>query len=163
MKLEIERKFLVPGTPWTGSDRYVEIEQGYLSMSPRAVVRVRYETVHSPDGTVVVPTGRICIKNSSHGLVREEYEYEIPHCDAARMIYAMSQHRIIKRRYFIQHGTMTWHVDQFLDDNQPLVLAEIELEHPDQLVDLPEWIGPEVTGDQRYSNLNLAISPWIAQ
>ena len=38
---------------------------------------------------------------------------------------------------------------------QGVVIAEIELGHEDQLVELPDWIGKEVTGDRRYRKVNL--------
>lgn len=159
MKLEIERKFLVVGRPWQEGTPFKDMEQGYLNLSPSSTVRVRYESSIGTDG-MIRPTGLICVKGSSTGPTREEYEYEIPHSDAARMIYAMASHRISKRRYFINHGGAEWHVDQFLDDNAPLVLAEIELESEDQVIELPPWVGQEVTSDHRYSNANLAVSPW---
>jgi CYTH domain-containing protein len=35
------------------------------------------------------------------------------------------------------------------------VLAEVELQHADQKLDLPGWIGKEVTGDPRYRKINM--------
>ncbi|WP_281400185.1 hypothetical protein [Microvirga zambiensis] len=40
-------------------------------------------------------------------------------------------------------------MDEFAGDNEELILAEVELEHPDQSVDLPSWVSEEVTHDQR--------------
>ena len=37
-----------------------------------------------------------------------------------------------------------------------LVLAEIELKSAAQKIELPNWIGKEVTGDKRYYNSHLA-------
>jgi CYTH domain-containing protein len=36
-----------------------------------------------------------------------------------------------------------------------VVLAEVELQHADQKLDLPGWIGKEVTGDPRYRKINM--------
>ncbi|MEC7659009.1 MAG: adenylate cyclase, partial [Bacteroidota bacterium] len=37
-----------------------------------------------------------------------------------------------------------------------LIIAEIELQSPEEKVALPPWIGKEVTGDSRYYNSSLA-------
>jgi hypothetical protein len=43
--------------------------------------------------------------------------------------------------------------------NAGLVLAEIELQHPDEQFALPGWVGREVTHDRRYGNSALSIAP----
>jgi CYTH domain-containing protein len=55
---------------------------------------------------------------------------------------------------------MVWHVDEFAGENAGLVLAEVELSHPGQAVVLPDWVGEEVTSDERYRNSRLADVPW---
>lgn len=147
---------MVIGKPWNDDTPYADIEQGYLALGP-VTIRVRYQTEH--DKGLPRPSGFLTIKGQGT-MVREEYEYPIPHIDAARMIYGMSGNRISKRRYMIEHQGHLWHVDRFLDDNSPLVLAEIELTAPDQEFARPEWIGEEVTNDARFANANLSISPW---
>ncbi len=67
---------------------------------------------------------------------------------------------IEKRRYVIDHGGATWEIDEFFGENQGLVLAEVELEAEDQTVELPRWVGEEVTGDPRYFNANLIARPF---
>jgi CYTH domain-containing protein len=39
-------------------------------------------------------------------------------------------------------------------------MAEIELEQEDQVITIPDWIGEEVTGDERYYNSNLQKFPY---
>ncbi len=53
-----------------------------------------------------------------------------------------------------------WEIDEFLGDNQGLVLAEIELTVEEQTIRLPDWIATEVTGDVRYYNSNLVNHPF---
>jgi len=48
----------------------------------------------------------------------------------------------------------------FDGENQGLVVAEVELSRPDQEVDLPAWVGQEVTGDSRYYNARLVEEPY---
>lgn len=51
-------------------------------------------------------------------------------------------------------------VDEFYGDNEGLVMAEIELEKPDEPFDRPAWLGEEVTGDRRYYNSHLLQHPF---
>lgn len=51
-----------------------------------------------------------------------------------------------------------WEVDFFLEENEGLVLAEIELNSIDEEFEKPEWILQEVTGDKRYYNNNITNS-----
>jgi adenylate cyclase len=57
-------------------------------------------------------------------------------------------------------GDLTWEVDVFSGENLGLVTAEIELRHEQQHVDLPPWIGLEVTGRPHYYNGFLAQRPF---
>ncbi len=67
------------------------------------------------------------------------------------------EHIIRKKRYFVPGGnSLTWPVDYFEGRNSGLVIAEIELERPDQQFALPPWIGPEITFDSRHGNSRLA-------
>ena len=60
-----------------------------------------------------------------------------------------------KVRHRIDVAARTWEVDVFGGANVGLVLAEIELEAEDAPVELPPWVGIEVTDDPRYYNANL--------
>ncbi|MNW22341.1 hypothetical protein D3C71_2237610 [compost metagenome] len=51
-------------------------------------------------------------------------------------------------------------MDEFLGDNAGLVVAEVELDSADQAIDLPDWVGNEVTDDARYYNVALANHPY---
>ena len=55
---------------------------------------------------------------------------------------------------------MKWEVDEFFGENSGLVLAEIELEDPDQRFILPPWVGAEVSLDPRYYNASLVKNPY---
>jgi CYTH domain-containing protein len=67
---------------------------------------------------------------------------------------------IEKTRRKIQYTGLVWEVDEFFGDNEGLIVAEVELTSEDQAVELPEWIGAEVTTDARYYNSNLSIKPF---
>ena len=41
-----------------------------------------------------------------------------------------------------------------------LVLIEVELSREDQVLDKPDWVGQEVSGEARYSNSMLSRHPY---
>ncbi|KKB84044.1 adenylate cyclase [Devosia limi DSM 17137] len=150
MAQEIERKFLVSSDGWRASVRSSsQVRQGYLSSNAKATVRVR-----SYDDQRAVLT----LKGRASGLVRAEYEYAIPVEDARELLEMAQPHVLEKRRYLVEHDGMTWEVDVFEGRHQGLVLAEIELERADQAVKLPDWVGEEVSEDERYFNATLSRS-----
>lgn len=151
MGSEIERKFLVRDDGWRAGASGVELRQGYLSSDKERTVRVR----------TVGERGWITVKGLTRGIRRQEFEYEIPVIDAREMLDALCERPLIEKvRYRIPHAGLTWEVDEFLGDNQGLVLAEVELADESVYVELPPWAGEEVSNDPRYFNSSLAKSPW---
>lgn len=151
MASEIERKFLVKDDRWRSLGTGTLYRQGYISTQAKITVRVR----------VVGNQGYLTIKGPSLGQVRTEFEYPIPLEDAQEMLDTMCDRPLIEKiRYKIQQGDLTWEVDEFISENQGLIVAEVELNHENQSVDLPAWIGEEVSHDPRYFNLNLAKNPY---
>ena len=150
MAEEIERKFLLRNDAWRkGPGR--NFRQGYLSTSTGCTVRVR----------AAGQRAWLTVKGETHGATRVEFEYAIPVAYAEHMLDKLClRPLIVKRRYEIEYGGLTWEVDEFFGDNAGLVLAEVELEREDQSLDLPPWIGKEVTGDPRYYNANLVKYPY---
>ena len=47
-------------------------------------------------------------------------------------------------------------------ERRPHIIAEVEPSHPEQSVVLPDWIGEEVTSDERYRNSHRADAPRAA-
>lgn len=148
MPVEIERKFLVTNDEWRGTEPGQRYRQGYLCRNG-VTVRVRCSASR----------GFLTIKDGSKGPVRSEFEYEIPLNEAEELLKLCHHPLIEKVRHEISHAGMVWHVDEFAGENAGLVLAEIELCHPDQTVMLPAWVGKEVTSDERYRNSRLADAP----
>lgn len=148
MAEEIERKFLVTSDEWKSVMTSSKLlRQGYLSSNAKATVRVR-----TRDDTEAMVT----IKGASRGMSRAEYEYEIPIEDAREMLLMAAPHVLEKRRYIVPFGGLTWEVDIFEGRHAGLVMAEVELESEDQAVELPDWVGIEVTDDDRYYNASLS-------
>lgn len=150
MGKEIERKFLVTGDRWR-SDEAKLLRQGYLSTDKHRTVRVR----------VSGESAYLTIKGLTHGATRREFEYPIPVNDANEMLDKLCQPPLIeKRRYVVRRDGLTWEIDEFLGENEGLVVAEVELQDEDQAFGRPEWLGEEVTEDPRYYNANLVQKPY---
>jgi CYTH domain-containing protein len=151
MAQEIERKFLVVGNSWKTLASGVRYRQGYLSSAKERVVRVRIA------GAVAFLT----IKGVTEGISRAEFEYPIPIADAELMLDTMCERPLIsKTRYRVPAGGLTWEIDEFHDENEGLVLAELELPDATTPFDRPEWVGEEVSADPRYFNANLVRQPF---
>ena len=150
MTKEIERKFLVDKTKWQPVSKGILLTQGYLSANEYTTIRVRTQA----------DMGFLTIKGKTQGFSRDEYEYAIPLQDAKEML-AMCPDGVIKKfRYTEEHNSMIWEIDVFLDKNEGLMMAEIELSSEEQEIILPHWIEKEVTGDVRYYNSYLANTPF---
>ncbi|MGQ0600458.1 MAG: CYTH domain-containing protein [Anaerolineales bacterium] len=151
MGTEIERKFIVVGEGWRAGATGVRYRQGYLSTETGATVRVR----------LAGDEAFLTIKGARVGLGRPEFEYPLPRADAEYMLDQLCRKPLIEKdRYRVQHGGLVWEVDEFLAENEGLLVAEVELESEDQPVALPEWVGPEVSTDVRYTNAYLVSHPY---
>jgi CYTH domain-containing protein len=151
MAKEIERKFLVTGTDYRSGQRTL-FKQGYLSIDPAHTIRVRISDKKA----------FLTIKGMTKGVERMEYEYQIPVTDAEEMLENLCKQTIIEKyRYVLPAGNgLKWEVDEFLGANAGLVVAEIELRHSDEQVSLPQWLGREVSGEERFYNSNLSQHPF---
>jgi adenylate cyclase len=66
---------------------------------------------------------------------------------------------IEKVRYKIKVDNLIWEVDEFLGENEGLIIAEVELEKETQKIELPNWIEREVN-EQKYFNSYLVKHPY---
>ncbi|MFD1746875.1 CYTH domain-containing protein [Rhizobium helianthi] len=148
MAKEIERKFLVRSQDWR--DKAISeasLIQAYIAVDENRNVRVRVK-----DGTKAFLT----IKIGHSALVRDEFEYEIPVSDAEELGRAAIGIIIEKKRYRVPHDGKIIEVDVYEGFYSGLVVAEVELSSEDDAFNPPPWLGEEVTGDRRYSNMILA-------
>jgi adenylate cyclase len=151
MATEIERKFLLAGSGWKTAAAGVLYRQGYLATSIDRTVRVR----------TAADKGFITVKGRSSGISRTEFEYEIPFSDAQEMLDTLCLKPLVEKlRYKVMFAGHEWEIDEFLGDNEGLVIAEVELNSIDEKVQLPEWAGKEVSDDPRYFNSNLIARPY---
>jgi CYTH domain-containing protein len=154
MALEIERKFLVRKDLWYAlrKSSRTDIKQGYLSTDPEKIIRIR----------ITDTSGFLTIKGAIKNRSRAEFEFPIPLEDALEILDQFTSSRIEKTRYKIEYEGKTWEVDEFFGDNEGLIIAEIELNSPDEPFEKPSWVGPEVTDDPRYYNAYLIEHPFLS-
>jgi adenylate cyclase len=149
MAVEIERRFLVEDQGW---GRFAQashrLRQAYISVTAEASVRIRIA-----DDQIASLT----IKSGKAGIERAEFEYPIPVDDAEALMALRMGHVIQKRRHIVMVNEARWEVDVFTGDLDGLVIAEIEFQNKHQHVELPDWLGKEITDDGRYSNAALSI------
>jgi len=151
--IEIERKYLVTSLVFKeGAFAQNDIAQGYLSSNPERTVRIRIKG----------EKGYITIKGISNksGASRLEWEKEIPVDEAKSLLKLCEKGTIKKTRYEVKSGNHIIEIDEFHGDNEGLIMAEIELENENDSIEKPEWLGTEVTGDQRYYNSYLSLNPF---
>jgi adenylate cyclase len=152
MGFEIERWFLVRRNDWRQlAAKSTDIRQAYLALGDKVSVRVRIS-----DNC----TATLAVKSRPAKLSRLELEYAIPTFEAEALIALREGSIVEKKRYQLPYGDLTWEVDEFSGENLGLVMAEIELRHEHQHIDLPPWIGLEVTGRPHYYNGFLAQRPF---
>ena len=150
--VEIERKFLVQGSPWVDWGAGVPYQQGYLSRGAHSTTRVR----------IAGDQGVLTIKGKTIGISRLEFEYEVPLAHAQSLLALCEGDIISKRRWRVTYEGHVWELDVFEGANEGLVVAEIELATEEETFARPAWLGEEVSDDPRYTNGALSRRPWSA-
>lgn len=152
---ETERKFLVLTNDFI-TEAYSEkrITQGYLSSHPERTVRVR---VKGDKGYLTIKG-----KSNASGTTRMEWETEIPVAEAQQLLALCEKGTIDKTRYEVKSASHVVEVDIFHGENEGLIMAEIELEDENEAFEKPEWLGQEVTGDERFYNAYLSHNPYTS-
>lgn len=139
--IERERKFALKWMPSVSLK--IEIKQAYILFEGNKHLRVRiiddqtafltFKTIHTAD-------------------YRIEYEYNIPIDDAIEL-YHSANLKLMKTRY--QTDFMGNHVDI---DIYPCGLSVVEIEFEDELKEIPDYCGEELTGNSKYSNISIALT-----
>ena len=81
--------------------------------------------------------------------------------DANALIHDFCEGPVVEKyRNIVMNGADRWEIDEFLGDNQGLVLAELELASEDSVFEHPAWLGEEVTGQPGYYNSFLERNPY---
>ena len=180
--LEIERRFLVDGRlqqPWRNQAQSIHnIEQYYLQasnlnldeegnlcLSDVIMVRPSQEEIEvfesEPDW---IPRIRIkdgvsifTVKGPRKGMSGLELEWVVEDAASASVLQWGPFPNIKKTRYcVIGNDGLMWEIDEFEGGLAGLILAEVELSSEEQVVEIPTWVGIELTGLRNWSNAALA-------
>jgi CYTH domain-containing protein len=128
------------------------IVQGYLNSNPERTVRVR---IKGGKGFLTIKG----IGNES-GMTRFEWEKEITVSEAEALLLLCEKGTIDKIRYNVIFENHLFEVDVFQGENEGLIVAEIELQSENETFSKPNWLGNEVTSDERYYNSFLSNRPF---
>ncbi|MDR1201761.1 MAG: CYTH domain-containing protein [Tannerellaceae bacterium] len=152
MAIETERKFTVTGNFGKDIKSSKRITQGYICADQGRTVRVR----------IAGDDAFLTIKGPSDERFWSRYEFEqqIPLADGEELMKLCISGIIDKVRHYVPVGNHVWEVDIFHGDNEGLIIAEIELESEHETVEIPSWVGIEVTTDKRYYNSMLSKTPY---
>lgn len=151
--IEIERKFLVTSEAFK-NEAFAKnkIAQGYLNSKPERTVRIR---IKGEKGFLTIKG-----KGNESGMSRFEWEKEIPVEEAEQLLLICENGVIDKTRYEVKVGNHIFEIDEFYGNNQGLIMAEIELNSENEDFEKPNWLGIEVTNDERYYNAYLSLIPY---
>jgi CYTH domain-containing protein len=150
MNQEIERKYLVNGESYKQmAVAHHHICQGYISREKTGTVRVRI----ADDKAYLTIKGKPAVGH----FARYEWEKEIDVAEAQELMKLCQGSIIDKTRWIVlaKEDGLKWEVDEFHGKHEGLVVAEIELDSEEQVVELPVFVGKEVTDDPGYYNANM--------
>lgn len=150
MGTEIERKFVLRSAPdWLAEAPSESISQGYLAIGDDTEVRIR----------LIGGQPKLTVKTGT-GLEREETEIDLEHEQYEALWPLTKGRRIEKVRYRRDESGATIEIDVYSGAHQGLIVAEVEFASiaASDAFEPPEWLGEEVTGDERWANRSLALS-----
>tara|TARA_B110000008_G_C16486023_1_gene370147 strand:+ start:17 stop:502 length:486 start_codon:yes stop_codon:yes gene_type:complete len=151
LAIEIEKKFLIKNIPFNQIQYSHKITQGYIVSDQYKVIRVRKKNNEY----------FITIKGNKIGISRFEFEYKIPKGDANDLFQNFCKIGVIRKtRHYVHYKNHIWEIDEFHNENEGLIIAEIELNSEDEKFHIPDWIFKEVTGEAKYYNMNLIKHPY---
>lgn len=157
MGKEIERKFLLAkgaSIPIPNVHQKLKIRQGYICVTKDKQVRVRLTKQFGHE------FGSICVKSTGK-IIRDEFEFDISDkLKEAKELFNKCKWKIEKNRLtFDSHSKPKVHydIDSFPNEMQ---WVEVEFKSTKDMKkwdkNKPSWIGKEITGVSKYSNISLA-------
>lgn len=148
MAIEIERKFLLANDAWKREVMKSEhMRDGLIARFGEGKVRIRLT-----DGSA-----SLTIKGPREGISRLEFEYAIARGDAEQILrtLCLADPVLEKIRHTVPFGGLDWTIDVYMGSLAGVAFAEVELTHPDQNLQLPPWVGAEVTHDLQFRKSTL--------
>ena len=150
MNLEIERRFLINESNFILPKVKKSIKQGYLFSDSNQALRVR----------MIEKQYFLTYKYKKTSINKYEFEYSISKEDGEKLLSLSEHHIIIKERYYRKIDEHLWEIDIFHGENEGLIIAEVELKDEKEQINIPNWIGDEISDDERYFNFNLSKKPY---
>ena len=177
---EIERRFIVDGRdkkPWREDSTSSQIQQFYFG---KRAMRVKGNILMMEDVVLASLTsqeldvwnsrtdwnGRLRVRDGLNIITCKsrkskdtafELEWAVgPEIGAA--ITSLGPYPSVEKTRYVWTGVdgKEWEVDEFEGRLAGVILAEIELVSADEFVEIPNWIGHEITGLPSWSNRSLA-------
>lgn len=168
---EFERKFFLRELPAVAASdpSPTLIVQAYLFAADGYAVRVRVQQPAPADLSAGLDAclqelhdesiGTMTAKGPAVGGTRYEAERQLDPLVAAEIV-GRADRVVVKIRYSIWLGEDGWIIDNFLGDNAPLVLSEVERGGPVVDLAIPAFCVSEVSEDDRFRNEYLAFQPF---
>ncbi len=180
--MEIERRFFVQdieGKPWMDEKHCTAIRQYYLDSGRISCIGnlLMYDGIHRLaalndeeihlfeenkewtsrirfcDNEIVLVT----LKGKRKYATALELEWDMDADVAMKILDQEDYPAVIKSRYlWTDDDGMVWEIDCFEGGLEGLILAEIELPSFDFKINIPKWLGIEITGARQWSNSSLA-------
>lgn len=175
---EIERRFLVDGRgdkPWRECHSKINIKQFYLDsaaveINQQSIAYSGFELVKITPEEHRILVGEkdwvsrirmadediiLTMKGKRLHASATELEWKINSLPSMQNLELLPH--VIKTRYNkLGNDGLLWEIDEFEGSLAGLILAEVELKSQDQVVEIPSWIGMEITGLGNWSNAALA-------
>ena len=177
---EIERRFFVDGRedkPWRINSKSSQIKQFYF---PKDAMRVKDGVLMMGEINIILMQpnelelwnskpdwgGRLRVRDGLSIVTCKsrksddtafELEWEVSP-EIGEAIGSLGPYPHVEKTRYVWSGADggLWEIDEFEGVYAGLILAEIELNSPDQTVEIPTWIGHEITGLSSWSNRSLA-------
>ncbi|MCD5381492.1 MAG: adenylate cyclase [Candidatus Pacebacteria bacterium] len=151
MIVEFERKFIPKDYSWQILIGHTEhIKQGYISQENGNSVYVYSNELEGDVQTCLYIEGN----DSDFG--RIEYEIQALEKDQGNKLFNLCPTKTLEiKRHHILNNQLEIEVDEFLGKLEKLFVITIILKHQHEEIELPGWIGKEVTDDPRYYNRKL--------
>ncbi len=177
--LEIERRFFVGAgviKPWQSCESQSKIMQFYLDSSELNVLDgvLRYGSIplvpSINESDIILDEGEwtarirysdsltiLTMKGPRVRATAVELEWEIERAKGEEIFLLKEFPSLEKIRYnWRGDDGMLWEIDEFEGVLSGLVLAEVELESEETPIEIPSWVGREITGEGSLSNAALA-------
>ena len=151
----------------------IQIENNHLCLEERVLVRdlsmdvirelsALIETANiTPRIRLMDDAAFVTVKGPQVDYARAEWEFEVMVETVRDLVTSFRFPHVMKTRFNVQEfGGLTWEIDFFEGDNHGLVMAELEVPSANHEFVRPEWLGQDVTGDERFGNGSLARDAW---